>query len=468
MAVDAAPEDRATARASTTTPTRRRVPPPTSPYAARYGLTPPVGASQTPSPRGAPAPRPDYRRPEDYASIGWNVVRPAPAARLHPASTAPYARSTRSIPSARPSVLSPAVGRLPAAGVASRTRRGARGERGRHVHVTLGIVALLLVGFGARTLLARPAGARQGARPVEAAQAVDGNAKAQSGPVGPAGVVAVPTPAPPIVFSFAKFESNPALVAGAASEGAPALSGDSAIVVDVTSKDVLYAKQPNKRQLMASTAKIMTGIVAVEHSPLDKIYAVPQEATEAEPNHMGVRTGEQLTLQELLYGMFLDSGNDAAETVAYGVGGGGAVGRAQFITWMNEKVAQLGLKDTRFVNPSGLDDPQQYSSAYDLAVMGAYAIGKPELRQTFATKEIVIVASKEPGHQHGWFNPGNLNSLLATYRGAFGIKPGYTEDAGYTLVAAAERDGRTLVAVTLNSRRHFSDATALLDFGFKR
>ncbi len=286
-----------------------------------------------------------------------------------------------------------------------------------------------------------------------------------AGPAGPIGPVG-PTPAPPIAFSFEKFQANPALVAGAASAGVPDLSGDSAIVVDLGSKNVLYAKQPHKHQLMASTTKIMTAIVAVEHSSLDKIITVPAAATEVEPNHMGLKAGEQLTLQELLYGMLLDSGNDAAEAIAYGVGGGAASGRAQFVRWMNEKVVALGLKDTRYANPSGLDDPDQYSSAYDLAVIGAYALGKPELRQIFATKDIVIAPSTQPGHVHGWFNPGNLNSLLWSYRGAIGIKPGYTEDAGYTLVAAAERDGRTLVAVTLNSRRHFSDCAALLDFGF--
>jgi D-alanyl-D-alanine carboxypeptidase len=328
-------------------------------------------------------------------------------------------------------------------------------------------------------VFAAAGGRRAGRRPPRPARAAgdaaaksEGQGGEQAGAptpvIGPAGVVPGPTPTPPIVFSFAKFEADPALVAGAASAGVPNLSGESAIVVDVNTKDVLYAKQANQHHLTASTGKIMTGIVAVEHAPLDKIITVPKEATEVEPNHMGIRTGEQLTLQELLYGMFLDSGNDAAEAVAYGVGGGGAAGRAQFVTWMNEKAAALGLKDTRFVNPSGLDDPNQYSSAYDLAVMGAYAIGKPDLRRTFSTKDIVISPSKDPGHTHGWFNPGNLNSLLTTYQGAFGIKPGYTEDAGYTLVAAAERDGRTLVAVTLNSQRHFSDAAALFDFGFKR
>jgi D-alanyl-D-alanine carboxypeptidase (penicillin-binding protein 5/6) len=219
---------------------------------------------------------------------------------------------------------------------------------------------------------------------------------------------------------------------------------------------------------MASTAKIMTAVVALERSPLDAVIVVPAEATEVEPNHMGIRTGEKLSVQELLYGLLLDSGNDAGEALAYGVGGGGPPGRAQFISWMNETAATLGLKDTRFANPSGLDDPEQYSTAYDLAVLGAYALTKPELRRVAGLRDVIIESSREPGREHGWFRPGNLNSLLYSYRGAIGLKPGYTEDAGYTLVGAAERDGRTLICVTLQSRRHFSDCAALLDFGFAR
>ena len=109
---------------------------------------------------------------------------------------------------------------------------------------------------------------------------------------------------------------------------------------------------------------------------------------------------------------------------------------------MNETAAALGLKDTSFANPSGLDDPEQYSTAYDLAVIGAYALTKPELRRIIATtREVTIESSREPGREHGWFRPGNLNSLLCTYRGAIGLKPGYTEDAGYTLVGPPSATG---------------------------
>ncbi|MBI3974379.1 MAG: hypothetical protein HY332_24120 [Chloroflexi bacterium] len=344
--------------------------------------------------------------------------------------------------------------------------RRSRRRRSRRPEVAIAAIVLVLLALGVRQLWVRPASSA----PVLAgdASAAPGQSRL-AGPSKPIGTPRAPVATPlPIAFSFAKFEADPALVAGAASSGVPTLSGESAIVVDVNSKEVIYAKQPRKRLLVASTTKIMTAIVAVERSAVDKVITVPVEATQVEPNHMGIRAGEKLSLEELLYGLMLDSGNDAAEAIAYGVGGAGPAGRAQFIKWMNDKVVALGLADTRFANPSGFDDPNQYSSAYDLAVIGAYALGKPELRKIFGTKDIVIQPSKESGRDHGWFNPGNLNSLLWSYRGAIGIKPGYTEDAGYTLVAAAEREGRTLVAVTLNSRRHFSDCALLFDFGFDR
>jgi D-alanyl-D-alanine carboxypeptidase len=334
------------------------------------------------------------------------------------------------------------------------------------------LIALLAVACGAGSLALRPlrpgAGAAVARQPAPSAPGAAATAAVPG--VGPQAPVATPLPAAQagISFSFARFEADPALVAGAVSAGVPNLSGDSAIVVDVTGREVIYAKQPRKRQLMASTAKLMTAIVALERSPLETVITVPAEATVVEPNHMGLRAGEKLTVQELLYGLLLDSGNDAGEALAYGIGGGGATGRAQYIAWMNETTAALGLKDTKFVNPTGLDDPEQYSTAYDLAVIGAYALTKPDLRRIVTTKEITLESSREPGREHGWFQPGNLNSLLSTYRGAIGLKPGYTEDAGYTLVGAAEREGRTMICVTLQSRRHFSDCTALLDFGFAR
>jgi D-alanyl-D-alanine carboxypeptidase/D-alanyl-D-alanine carboxypeptidase (penicillin-binding protein 5/6) len=135
---------------------------------------------------------------------------------------------------------------------------------------------------------------------------------------------------------------------------------------------------------------------------------------------------------------------------------------------VNEKVRSLGLVDTSFANPTGLDDPKQYSTVYDLSVMGASLLKYPQLRTIVGTRTKVIESSKEPGHVHGWFRPTNMNGLLGAYAGVIGVKPGYTEDAGFTLVGAAERDGRTLVCVTLNSRVHVTDCARLLEFGFRR
>ena len=281
---------------------------------------------------------------------------------------------------------------------------------------------------------------------------------------------AVPTAttAPAISFSTSRFEADPALVAGAASTGVPNLSGEAGIIVDVGGAEVLYAKQPRKRLLIASTTKIMTAMVAVDRAPLDRLITVSEMAAKMEPNSMGLKAGEQLTLEELLFGMMLDSGNDAAEAIAEGVGGGGGAGRDRFVGWMNDKARTLGLADTSFANPAGLDDPKQYSTVYDLSVMGATLLKYPQLRTIVGTKAKVIESSKEPGHVHGWFRPANLNGLLSLYAGSIGIKPGYTEDAGYTLVGAAERDGRTLICVTLNSRAHVTDCARLLEFGFRR
>ncbi len=397
---------------------------------------------------------------------------------------------SRSLPQPSRSYAPPLVGgsaaRAYAPPLAARTGRRSRSRR---VEWTLAGLATLTLGactLGPRLAprLPGPDSAQQAAGVAVAAGAPGGQLvtvgqAAQAAPqANPAGQVAIaqasgaPVVAtvtgPPLAFSFAKFEADPALVAGAVAAGVPNLSGESAIVVDVESRDVLYAKNAHKRLLMASTAKIMTALVAVERAPLDKVITVPLEATQVEPNHMGLKAGEKLTVGELLYGLMLDSGNDAAEAIAFGVGGGGASGRAQFVDWMNQKARQFGLQNSSFANPSGLDDPNAYSTAYDLALLGAQALKDPEVRRIAAMKQQVIPSSKEPGREHGWFGPGNLNSLLSSYRGAIGLKPGYTEDAGYTLVGAAERNGRTLVCVTLNSRRHFGDCTALLDFGYNR
>ncbi len=241
---------------------------------------------------------------------------------------------------------------------------------------------------------------------------------------------------------------------------APAISGSSGVVVDLGGRRLLFAKDATQRMAMASLTKLVTAMVALDAAPPDRAIETPAEATRVEPNHMGLSVGERLSLRELLYGLLLDSGNDAAEAIA-----AGTLGRAAFVEAMNRKAALLDLHDSHFENPSGFDGPGQYSTAYDLSVFaGTMLDAYPELRTVVATRERTLASTA--GHK--WFGPYNLNRLLWTYPGAIGIKPGYTEGAQYTLAAAATRNGHTVIAVVLGSQRHFTDGAALLDYGFRR
>ena len=275
-----------------------------------------------------------------------------------------------------------------------------------------------------------------------------------------------PVPKPSIRYSANRLAQVSGGTLGTApigvTPGVPELDAQAAVLVDIDRREVLYVKNHHMSRPMASTVKIVTAIVALEHAPLSTIIEVDATAAAMEPNVMGLKAGERLTLEELLYGLMLDSGNDAAEAIARGVFGD----RARFIRLMNDLVTKLGLQNTHFANPSGLDDPAQRSSAYDLAVLTTYALQNPVFREIVGTRRKVIPASREPGREHGWFGPTNLNRLIGTYPGAFGVKPGWTGDAGYTLVAGAERGGRSLLAVVLGSRNHFTDAELLLNYGF--
>jgi D-alanyl-D-alanine carboxypeptidase len=239
----------------------------------------------------------------------------------------------------------------------------------------------------------------------------------------------------------------------------PSIKGRAAIVVDLTAGQILYQQDQGTRYAEASLTKMMTALVAADLTPLDTVITVPDGATQVEPNHMGISTGEKLTVRELLEGMLLDSGNDAAEAIAMGI-----VDRPKFIDFMNQKAAALHLRASHFTNPSGLDEADHYSSAYDLAVVGATLLADyPELRTIVGSKQVSIYSTP----QHKAFNPINIDRLLSTYPGAIGIKPGYTGAAGYCLAAAATRNGRTILVVVLGSTQHFTDAATLLDFGFK-
>jgi D-alanyl-D-alanine carboxypeptidase len=238
----------------------------------------------------------------------------------------------------------------------------------------------------------------------------------------------------------------------------PVIKARAAIVVDVTAGQLLYEQSSTIRYADASLTKLVTAMVAADLAPMDMKITVPEAATRVEPNHMGLSAGEQLTLRELLDGMLLNSGNDAAEAIASGI-----VDRTHFVDFMNQKAAALHLRGTHFTNPSGLDEPNQYSTASDLAIVSATLLADyPELRTIVGAKDIAIPATS----QHKAFDPSNINRLLWNYRGAIGLKPGYTDAAGYCLAAAATRQGRTILVIVLGSSQHFTDATTLLDYGF--
>ena len=238
------------------------------------------------------------------------------------------------------------------------------------------------------------------------------------------------------------------------------IHGQAAYLVDLDTREVLWMRDPETARAPASLTKLVTAMVAVDDAgSLDRTVVVAKEATQVIPSVMGLSPGERVTVRDLMAGLFLDSGNDAAEALARGI-----VPRDRFIRQMNQKATSIGLTASHFFNPSGLDAPGHGMSAHDLAHAAAYLDQYyPELAVIAATKQIAIPATA----QHKAFTPHNLNPMLWSYPGATGLKTGLTDDAGGCIVATATRDGRHLVAVVLNATRHSAeDAATLLNYGF--
>lgn len=234
----------------------------------------------------------------------------------------------------------------------------------------------------------------------------------------------------------------------------PAPSAVSAILVDADTGRVLFEKNAHEKRLIASITKLMTALVAVESTPdLDQEVEIQREWTLAEGSSIYLREGESLTLRTLLYGLLLSSGNDAALAVAGFCGGDVET----FVGWMNQRAESLGMEDTHFANPNGLNDEAHYSTAYDMAVLAQACLKQADLCQIMSTKSITL-----EGHSFS-----NHNKLLWQYEGCIGMKTGYTQMAGRTLVSAAERNGQTLVCVTLCDPDDWKDHAAMLDYGFE-
>lgn len=239
------------------------------------------------------------------------------------------------------------------------------------------------------------------------------------------------------------------------------ISAKSAILVDFDSGQVIYSKNPKARLPVASVVKIMTALVALEKNKLSDTFLVSEKAYRVGEDSMNLSTGEKLTLNELLHGLILVSGNDAAVAVSEGVLGS----EDKFVEAMNSRARDLGLLDTKFINASGLDvdGQEQYSTAYDMATISHYLWkNHPEFRNISETVHWTLDATAD----HKAFDLYSDTNLLTTYPGVRGIKPGFTWDAGWCLVTYAENDGKRLIGVILGSNDRRGEMKELLDFGF--
>lgn len=238
------------------------------------------------------------------------------------------------------------------------------------------------------------------------------------------------------------------------------VSAKSAVVICADTSEVVYSKNMNECLPMASTTKIMTSVLALEYGATDVPITMTRDMITVEGSSMGLLEGDLVSLKTLVKGMLLESGNDAANAVAHIVGGD----VASFVVLMNNKAKEIGMMSTTFETPSGLDGDNHYSTAYDMALLGAYALKNPEFRAICSSEKEVVYYGNPPYRRV----LTNHNRLLSSYDGAFGIKTGFTKKSGRCLVSAAQRDGKTLVAVTLNAPDDWNDHKKMLDYAFEK
>lgn len=238
----------------------------------------------------------------------------------------------------------------------------------------------------------------------------------------------------------------------------PENSAKSAVVIDAESGKILYEKDAHTRKGMASTTKIMTALIALETTALDKIVTVDPRACGVEGSSVYLFENEKITMESLLYALMLQSANDAAEAIAYAVSGS----IEEFVTLMNQKAYDMGLTATHFDNPHGLDGETHYTTAYELALIAAEALEN----EIFA--EIVSTVKKSIPLHNGEATRllVNHNRLLKEYDDIIGVKTGFTKKCGRTLVSASQKNGIRLICVTLDDGNDWADHRALLDYGF--
>jgi serine-type D-Ala-D-Ala carboxypeptidase (penicillin-binding protein 5/6) len=253
----------------------------------------------------------------------------------------------------------------------------------------------------------------------------------------------------PVVFGF--FDSG---------DKDPESSAESVLAYDLTSDKLLYEKNASKKLPMASLTKIMTAVVAIDHKKESDRYVVFPDALVGE-NVMGLSEGEVLSLEELLYGVFMYSGNDAAETLALNT-----MDRDDFIETMNKKAKAIGMKNTNFTNPTGLEgDGKQYTTAYDLLILAKYAVTNyPQIVKAASTAEHRIEATND----HYAYDLYSQLNLITSYPGVKGLKDGYTPEAGLCLVTYLDYKGHKIIGIILGSENRRQEMKDLLDYSLRK
>lgn len=238
------------------------------------------------------------------------------------------------------------------------------------------------------------------------------------------------------------------------------VGAESAIMMDMDSKKVLFTKNANKKMKIASITKIMTAILAIENATLDQVVNVKRSAVGVEGSSIFLKEGEKISMQTLLYGLMLRSGNDAATAIAEQVGGS----EEGFVYLMNQKAEYLGMKNTHFSNPHGLDEKDHYSTAQDMAILTAYAMKHSEFSKIVSTK-----VAKVDWPDVKWKKVfRNKNKFLNMYAWADGVKTGYTKKSGRSLVTTAKKNGKHLVCVTINDPDDWRDHEKMFNDGFQQ
>lgn len=236
-------------------------------------------------------------------------------------------------------------------------------------------------------------------------------------------------------------------------------TSSASVILNADTLEIIYQNNSNSKRSMASTTKIMTGLLLAESGRLEEIICITAEMVAVEGSAMGLRAGDYISGRDLLYGLMLMSGNDAANATAHFLAGN----NENFAKMMNDKAKLLGLSSTNFVTPSGLDSEEHYTTAYDLAVLSAYALKNEEFAKAVSSK----TANVRFGNPMVKYTIKNHNRLLKEYDGCIGVKTGFTKKSGRCLVSAAKRGSATIVVVTLNDPNDWRDHKSMLDYGFE-